>query len=462
MKKKILFSLLFALAFLAIIQLNSYASGIPRVDIEGDISNMNVKSDIRKVKMTYAGDGLNFESYVEIKIQGSSSLSYTKKNYNIKLYKDSECTEKNKVEVKGGWGKQNKYCLKANWVDDITQARNIVSARIAAQVQARYNVFSNTPHNGTIDGFPVEIYNNDNFLGIYTWNIPKDDWLWNIDDKDEKQYTIEGESYEKAVAFKENIKEFSEETFEVEAGTKSEIALKHMQNTIAFVKDTDDKEFKEKFKEYFDFDSALNYIVCCYYIGAGDNTQKNMMLVSYDNKKFYPSLYDLDTTFGVDYDGKKKVRYTIVYDVDEDSLLWNRLIKNFPNEVAQRWFDLRKDIFTKEATMKEFRDFYGLIPEESWAREKARWGEEELPGFGLDQIEEFLDYRIKFVDEIMDGKFTPEYKALIEKQKQEIKLMADEEIADFNKRLIPMLAIIAGIIVVLIIIEMGFKIKTKK
>ena len=180
MKKKILFSLLFALAFLAIVQLNSYASSLPRVDIEGDISNMQTKADVRKMKIKYSSDEVNFESYIEIKLQGSTSLSFEKKNYTIKLYKDSEYKEKNKVEVNKDWGKQSKYCLKANWVDDVTQARNIVSARIAAKVQAKYNVFTNTPHNGTIDGFPIEIYNNDNFLGIYTWNIPKDDWLWHL------------------------------------------------------------------------------------------------------------------------------------------------------------------------------------------------------------------------------------------------------------------------------------------
>ena len=131
MKKKILFSILFVLAFLAIVQLNSNANSIPRVNIEGDISNMQTKADVRKVKITYTSDELKFESYTEIKLQGSTSLGFEKKNYTIKLFKDSECTEKNKVEVKADWGKQSKYCLKANWVDDVTQSRNIVSARIA-------------------------------------------------------------------------------------------------------------------------------------------------------------------------------------------------------------------------------------------------------------------------------------------------------------------------------------------
>ncbi len=459
MKKKILFSLLFALVFLAIVQLNSNASSIPRVDIEGDLSNMQTKSDVRKVKIIYTSDEVNFESYTEIKIQGHTSLSFEKKNYTIKLFKDSECTEKNKVEVNKAWGKQSKYCLKANWVDDVTQARNIVSARISAKVQARYNVFTNTPHNGTIDGFPIEIYNNDEFLGIYTWNIPKDDWLWSIDSKDEKQYTIEAEQHSKATAFKENITEFNEDVFDVEAGTKSEAALKHIQDTIAFVKDSSDEEFRKKFGEYFDLDSTLDYIVCCFYFGAVDNLDKNMQFVTYDGKKFYLSLYDLDTTYGAYFDGSKKDSYDTRYD-NEDSLLWYRFINIFSNEVAQRWFDLREDIFTKEVTMKEFREFYDSIPEESWQKEKARWGEDKLPGFGLDQIEEFLDFRIKFVDNIMDSKYTPEYK---EKQKQqELKVKIDKDIENFNKLLMPMLAIITGIIVILIIIEMVLRMKKRK
>lgn len=451
MKKKILFSILFVLAFLAIVQLNSNASSIPRVNIEGDISNMQTKADVRKVKITYTSDELKFESYTEIKLQGSTSLSFEKKNYTIKLFKDSECTEKNKVEVKADWGKQSKYCLKANWVDDVTQSRNIVSARIAAKVQAKYNVFTNTPHNGTIDGFPIEIYNNDSFLGIYTWNIPKDDWLWNIDDKDEKQYTIETESHKEATKFNENITEFDEEVFDVEAGTKSDAALKHMQDTITFVKDSSDEEFKEHFKEYFDFDASLNYIVCYYYFGAVDNLSKNMQLVTYDGKKFYPSLYDLDTTYGAYFDGSRKDTYDITFSYGE-SVLWYRVVTLFQNEVAQRWFELRKDIFTKEATMKEFRDFYNSIPEESWKKEKEKWGEDKLPGFGLDQIEEFLNFRIKYIDMIMENKLSKETKAQIKSIETE----------DFNKQLIPMLAVLAGSIVVLLIIAMMLRTKKRR
>ena len=62
----------------------------------------------------------------------------------------------------------------------------------------------------------------------------------------------------------------------------------------------------------------------------------------------------------------------------------------------------------------------------------------------------------------MEKKFTPEYKAIIEKQKLEIKLKTDEEIEVFNKQLIPMLAVVAGIVVVLVIIEMIVRFKKRK
>ena len=54
--------------------------------------------------------------YCKTKAQGNSSMSYPKKNQTVKLYRDAECTEKLKVDFKG-WGKQNKFCFKANWID---------------------------------------------------------------------------------------------------------------------------------------------------------------------------------------------------------------------------------------------------------------------------------------------------------------------------------------------------------
>ena len=110
---------------------------LPKVYFEGNISDMLRKDDEREIKIKYESKETNFENNAKIKIQGTSSLGFEKKNYNITFYKDETYEEKKKVDVGQGWGAQNKYCLKANWIDK-THSRNIVSARIAAKIQYKY------------------------------------------------------------------------------------------------------------------------------------------------------------------------------------------------------------------------------------------------------------------------------------------------------------------------------------
>ena len=57
---------------------------IPKVYFEGNIDDMNLKSDVRNIKLKYETTDFNFEAYTTIKIQGTSSLAYEKKSIKIK------------------------------------------------------------------------------------------------------------------------------------------------------------------------------------------------------------------------------------------------------------------------------------------------------------------------------------------------------------------------------------------
>ena len=85
---------------------------IPKVYFEGNITNMQTKTDERMITLKYRSDNLNFDTYTKIKVQGTSSLAYEKKNYTINMYKDSGYSEKSKIDMGKGWGKQSKYCFK--------------------------------------------------------------------------------------------------------------------------------------------------------------------------------------------------------------------------------------------------------------------------------------------------------------------------------------------------------------
>jgi hypothetical protein len=374
---------------------------IPKVYIDGYIDEMNTKEDTRTVKIKYDSSNVKFESYAKMKIQGNTSLYWEKKSYNISLYEDDLYSEKKNIDIGKKWGKQSQYCLKANYTDK-TQSRNIVSASIVADVQKKYKILDNAPNNGLIDGFPVEVYSNNEFLGIYTWNIPKTGWLWGISNNDKTGLVVSANTYNDCIFFNQEIEGFSSEEWNCEAGIANDESVEAFNRLIKFIKESSDEEFINNIDEYLNVDATINYIVMMYFFQATDNAGKNLVMVTNDKKIWYPTMYDLDVTFGTEYNGELQASYSITWE-DTDSPLWQKMIKLYSVDIANRYFELRKDILTKENVLDKFYNFMNLIPEETWEKEKARWGD-EIPGYGIDQIEEYLDYRIPFLDELMNNK----------------------------------------------------------
>lgn len=407
MKRKIIFVIFISSFFIICFHANVHATEIPKVYFEGDLSNMITKNDERKIYLKYTSSNLNFEKYTKIKIQGSSSIAYEKKNYTINFFEDETYDRKSKVDVGKGWGEQSNYCLKANLVDDKIQARNIVSARIAGKIQKKYGVLNNTPNNGSIDGFPIEVYSNGEFLGLYTWNIPKSEWTWNIDKNNSNQLVLGGDWYTEYTNFKTKLDDFDGTGWEVEIGESNDETVNNFNSLVDFINNSSDEEFKKNFDEYLNKDACLNYVVMLYLIEGVDNTGKNLMLLTFDNGKiWYPCLYDLDGTFGVLWDGKLSESYKIlpdepIYDHSTNNLI-TRIIKCFPNELANRWFRLRKTIFSKDSILKEFNDFENSIPEETIKKEGEKW--KDSPGYDMSQINDFLDVRLSYIDSIMKEK----------------------------------------------------------
>lgn len=363
---------------------------IPKLYLEGDISKMQSKSDVRTVAFSYDDGKQSYAGYAEIKVQGTSSLAYEKKNYTLKFFEDEAFDKKLKIDV--GWGPQNKYCMKANWIDR-THARNIVTARLAAKMQAKYNLLMDAPNNGLIDGFPIEIYSNGRFLGLYTFNIPKDEWQFAMDGDNPDHIVICGEGWADANLFKGKA-DF--ETWAVEVGEESKETLEKMNRLFSFVMNSSDEEFKEHFEDYLNLDSALNYYIMSDVSFLADNRGKNMLLATYDGLHWYLSLYDLDTSWGMDYAGMTRWNYENELVNMKKNWLFERMETVFSEELAQRYFELREEILSNESIMAEFEVFRDQIPARTFLKETLRWAEgpirrrDEIPGAEYDQIQEYL------------------------------------------------------------------------
>lgn len=367
---------------------------ISKLYLYGDISHMGDKRDKRSVIAFFKQCGNSNFYHATVKIQGTSSLKYQKKNYTIEFFDDKMHELKSAINV--GWGAANEYCLKANWIDK-THCRNVVTAKLAAEVQTKYGVLEEAPCNGLIDGFPIELYVNNKFHGIYTWNIPKAAWMFGMDENNPNHIVMCGENWTDAALF---YAVPNQEAWSVEVGLENEETWAKFTRLSDFIMNSSDDEFKEKFDEYLDLDAVLNYHILSEFAYLPDNYGKNMLMATYDGKVWYPSLYDLDTSWGTDYTGE--VVWDYGNDKNRDCFSLNNLGRRmeilFAQELYDRYFELRRDILTKEHVLGLFNAFDARISNESRSREVARWGD-EIPGYDISQIEEYLDYMIVQRDE---------------------------------------------------------------
>jgi uncharacterized protein YjdB len=338
---------------------------IPKVFFGGDLAQ--TKDDII-MSFRYVSKTKDIRGYCKTKAQGNSSMSYPKKNQTVKLYTDETCSEKLKVNFKG-WGEQNKFCFKANWID-ISHARNIVSARLWADVvrsRANYEelseLYRTSPNQGAVDGFPVKVYANGVYQGRYTINIPKDGWMANMDDSLDKHCILCGENYVSScfrAAANINGADWSDELHDTVPST-----IKTRWNeVINFVMTSTDEEFRKNLSDYFYVDSLIDYhlfgLAICHLDGYG----KNQLYMTYDGSKWIAQVYDLDSTWGLYFNGSKFVSESYGRDEYEDfvsgregNLLFMRLEECFVEELRSRWAELKNGALSIDNVINHFEHF---------------------------------------------------------------------------------------------------------
>ena len=125
-------------------------------------------------------------------------------------------------------------------------------------------MLNDLPNHGSIDGFPVEIYINNNFLGLYTWNIPKDEWMWNIDKNNPNHIALEGSWFTEYVNFKKTLDGFDGTGWEAEAGVPNKETINNFNRLVDFINNSSDEEFVKNFDKYLDFIYNIYYNIKFY------------------------------------------------------------------------------------------------------------------------------------------------------------------------------------------------------
>lgn len=381
--------------------------GMPVLYLWGsNILSLKDKSKTLKNEVTYSFPAYGVSGTVEkFKVQGASSVAWPKKNYTLNLDKDFEAFR--------NYGKNHKYVIKANYAEP-SQALNVVGARLWGMIRGTHKnantgilningdqlvddtgnrIIAETDPQlsiggtyGAVDGFPIGVYINGQYWGLYSFNIPKDDWMAKMPKKSEGKYAIVDTIWDPQGAFKSetNFKDQMELQF---CNTKdSQWAMDSVNELIRAVLahyDTADN-FNQAVSPLLDIDSAIDYYIFSVLIDNDDGIFRNYLLQTFDGKKWYFAAYDLDSIFGrtpdfwehllakSDTDDWRDHGVTFE-NVTNSNRLFYQLWKFYKDEILKRTKSLIEGVMSESAVDTAFVDYVRYIPLNAYNAELEKW-----------------------------------------------------------------------------------------
>ena len=346
-----------------------------------------------------------------LRIQGTSSTTYPRKNYRIyfsrstkygtKLYVNGVEVADFKYSFKPGARPIDIFCLKADFSDS-SSTHNTGAVRVVNDIWKRCGWLTppQMAYKGNydvrigVDGFPIDLFYDNNgtgenvYLGKYNFNNEKSgsgiiygfEGIEGFND----EATLKGErnkcicleflnnsealclfgtsdmaTFDDALEFR-----FKADQTWATAHEDDKAAVKRLWEWIQSCKGNATK-FLNEYQNYFGNDSPFAWYLITDYMMAVDSRVKNMMLATWDGLHWYFLPYDMDTIFGERNDSVLKYNYTITWEtMDEsigsyafaghDSVLWElvRGCKDKLREVA----DKLRSTMSLEYVLKVFNE----------------------------------------------------------------------------------------------------------
>ena len=339
---------------------------LPIVYLDGDTDGMN-KSTFKDMHFNLIKNGIETSGYAKVKWQGDSSLTFPKKGLRIKLYENDTYSDKFKIQPKASWKATNKFNLKA-YPNDALLCHDVVNANIGADIWndnlSLPDELMNENNLGFIDGFPIVLFINNLFQGVYSFNLPRSDF-------DTAKYAIIGDQYTETTAFKKVGAKLDGSDFEsLNPETSTESEKNAVNNLIDFIANSSDDDFKANLTSHVDLNSAIDYLIFSNIIGDGDAWGKNQVLLSYNGTIWHWHPYDLDGSYGLNWTGGFTVQSGKIW--GQDHMLFSRLMQLFLPQIKERYKQLRTWL-TPTYVANKYREYIDNVGSENYALDWKAW-----------------------------------------------------------------------------------------
>lgn len=399
-----------------------------QIIVDGDnLWGLNVSKNSLACRIECSFKNKKIRDVGEIAYQGNTSLGMPKKGFTLTF------SEKHRFE---NWIEMDEYHCKG-YYSDWLHCRDILANRILEQVlltrpqnerrpyQINNKFEDNDPEllidSGAlchIDGFPLELYINGTYWGLYSLNIKKERDNYKLKKSNTDHIQIEASEDTKYIT------DFDWKKVEIRNPKSDSGNEEFVANTIpndgevktAWVSfltklSSVDSESttKENLKEFLNVQDWIDNILICWFLNHADNWSKNTLYTTWDATHWSPLLYDMDNTFGItDITGGS----TRPYDTDTfkikayNNCPWLSKIETIlADDIKSRYSELRSmGIFSAENVDNMITAWVKSIGTDVYKDDTERWS---YPGLGngtefVDsqyRMVQWINDRIKFLDE---------------------------------------------------------------
>ena len=256
---------------------------------------------------------------------------------------------------------------------------------------------------GAVDGFPIVVMLNNVFHGLYTFNIPKDGWMFGMNDSTAHQAILCADTQNAACGFKALATLTNDFDLEyVSDEENSDWVLTSLNNLIGAVMNSDGTDLDTTVSTYLDWQSAIDYLIFTSLICGRDMVRKNYLLVTYDGVKWFFSAYDMDSTYCLQWHGKgfdSAESYPLLNDYNHRvmELIWEYK----KDELLARYNAIRRTVMSEDKVYLKFTNFASGIPSAILAEDAKLWP--TIPSSSTSNTAQILNwYRLRsaFVDYI--------------------------------------------------------------
>ena len=281
------------------------------VNITG-ISNMPTDKEYeQEAWFDYSDENFTFKKRILIKAQGATSLAFPKKSFAV-TFCDEDWSGEKTVDFKiGNWVKQDAFHFKASWIDTFRGGLAVATAyklyEDMVQDEPRFPeraglIDFNSKALCHPDCFPCVVYLNNEFQGIFAWQLKKHRKNFDLDKNNQRQvlfgltencFFFNSDTIQwKAIELK-NPKVLDIESEEVlqqlvDYGAELKVIIQHQDSAL----------IRNEINKRFDVLSIIDFIIHGLITANNDGFVKNVHFFTYDGVKWFITPYDLDGTFG--------------------------------------------------------------------------------------------------------------------------------------------------------------------